>query len=220
MKGKFVLWCAMVVVLTSCTKTEKTYYPNGNVQSIINYRFGKECGKTLYYFDTPNTLEMEVNMKRGKRNGDFYRYYKNGNLDTHCIYVNDSIEGVEVSYTANGEKAQEFTYVHGVKNGPHKAYYLSGDIKIEGNFKKDKFDGDWKYYDERGVLIGEGSFDGGTGDITFYDNRGLPLRLTHYKNNKKDGEELYYTQTGDVYKTIVFKQDRIVSEKVDSTLLK
>ena len=157
MRKILLLSCAVLFLCASCTKTEKTYYPDGHVQSSIQYRFGKENGKTIYYYDNPNTVEIEVEMKNGKRHGEFNRYYQNGYLDTHCQYVNDSIEGVETNYTANGEKAQEFTYVRGVKNGPHKAYHLSGELKIEGGFKDDKFDGDWKYYDDRGVLVGEGS---------------------------------------------------------------
>lgn len=219
MKTKLFLFIILLVSITSCTKTEKTYYPDGHVQSIVTYKFGKEHGKTLYYYDTPNTLEIEVTMKRGKRHGDFKRYFKNGLLDTHCQYVNDSIEGNEVSYTANGEKSQEFTYVSGKKNGPHKAYYISGDIKIEGNFKNDLFDGDWKYYDERGIMIGEGTFNEGAGSVTFYNEHGHPLRETHYKNNKKEGKEIFFSPTGSIYKTIVFKQDRIISEEIDSSLL-
>ena len=130
MRKILLLSCAVLFLCASCTKTEKTYYPDGHVQSSIQYRFGKENGKTIYYYDNPNTVEIEVEMKNGKRHGEFNRYYQNGYLDTHCQYVNDSIEGVETNYTANGEKAQEFTYVRGVKNGPHKAYHLSGELKI------------------------------------------------------------------------------------------
>ncbi len=220
MKSKYVLMVLTGLLLcSSCTRTEKSYYPNGHIQSSIQYRFGKEHGMSIYYFDVPNTVEIEVEMKRGKRNGSMRRYFENGMLDTHCEYVNDLIEGVEVNFTANGEKAQEFTYVHGVKNGPHRAYFVTGEIKVEGNFKDDMFDGEWKYYDERGVMVGEGSFNEGEGSVVFYDVRGLPLRKTHYKHNKKDGEEVYYTQSGEIYRTIVFKQDRIISEQVDSTLI-
>lgn len=220
MKGKFLFLCAIAMSLVSCSKTETSYYPDGHVQSKIHYRFGKETGKSVYYYDVPNTVEIEVEMKNGKRNGEFHRYFENGFLDTHCIYKNDSIEGVEVNYTPNGEKMQEFTYLRGVKNGPHKAYHLSGETKIIGAFKNDKFDGEWTYYDERGVLVGEGSFNEGSGAVTFYDQRGLPNRITHYKDNKKDGPEEYFTPTGAVYKTIVFKQDRILSTDVDSSLLR
>ena len=210
---------SIALMAVSCTHTETTYYPDGHVQSLIQYKCGKEHGKTVYYFQNPNIVEMEVEMSNGKRNGDFRRYYKNGALDTYCVYVNDSIEGVETMYTANGCKSQETTYHHGKKNGPHKAYHLDGSVKIEGEFKNDLFDGTWNYYDERGVPVGEGSFTNGDGEVTFFDKNGLPQRTTHYKNNMKDGPEVYYTPSGVVWREITFKEDRIISDKSDSTLL-
>jgi len=212
---------ALVALLTAaCTHTEITRYPDGRIQSSIDYKGKKEHGKTIYYYQNPTIMEMEVEMRNGKRNGEFRRYYKNGALDTYCVYKNDSIEGLEVMYTANGCKSQETTYLHGKKNGPHKAYHLDGSVKIEGGFKNDMFDGDWNYYDERGVPVGEGSFKNGDGELTFFDKNGHPERTTHYKNNLKDGAEIYYTPSGEVWREITFKEDRIVSEKTDSTLLK
>ena len=206
-------------MLTSCTKTEKTYYSDGSLQSIIHYKFGKEHGKSVYMFRRPNTVEIEVEMKNGKRNGDFYRYFENGNLDTYCVYVNDSIEGVETMYTPNGEKSQETTYVRGRKNGPHKEYHLNGQVKVEGAFKDDLFDGRWTYYDDRGIVVGEGEFENGTGVLTAYDARGQVAMVTHYVRNMKDGQEAFYTPSGKVYKETIFKENRIVSQQVDSTLI-
>jgi antitoxin component YwqK of YwqJK toxin-antitoxin module len=222
MTKRFIIAILAVVamVLVSCTHTETTYYPDGRTQSIIQYRGKKEHGKTVYFYRNPNTVEIEVEMKNGKRNGEFRRYFINGLLDTYCVYKNDSIEGVEVMYMANGCKSQETTYLHGHRNGPHKAYHIDGSLKLEGGFKNDLFEGPWTYYDERGVLVGEGEFHDGTGQVTFYDKNGLPKLVSHYKNNKKDGKELYYTPSGSVYREIVFKEDRIVSDQTDSTLLK
>jgi antitoxin component YwqK of YwqJK toxin-antitoxin module len=39
------------------------------------------------------------------------------------------------------------------KHGPYFYYYENGKIKIHGNYKNDKKDGDWKFYDEQGKLI-------------------------------------------------------------------
>lgn len=207
-------------ILTSCTRTEKTYYPSGALQSIIHYRGNKETGTTTYFFESPNSVEMEVEMKHGKRNGEFNRYFENGNLDTHCIYKNDLQDGVQTTYTANGEKSEEFTFVKGKKDGPYRAYHLSGDIKIQGNFKDDLFDGDWHYFDERGIPVGDGHFSKGIGSVTFYDADGRIARTTHYVNNKKDGKDVFYTPSGSIYKTVILKQDRIVSEQVDSSMLR
>lgn len=220
-KSILIITCiaASIILFSSCTRTEKNYYPDGRLQSIIHYRFGKETGKSVYMFQRPNTVEIEVEMKKGKRNGKFYRYFENGNLDTYCIYVNDSIEGIETMYTPNGEKIQETTYTHGRKNGPHREYHVNGQIKAEGNFKNNLFDGDWIYYDERGVVVGEGTFKDGTGTLTAYNTVGKIAMSTQYEHNKKNGKETYYTSGGNIYKEIIYKQDRIVSQRVDSTLI-
>ena len=207
------------MVGVSCTHTETTYYPDGRTQSIIQYRGKKEHGKTVYFYRSPNIVEMEVEMKNGKRNGEFRRYFINGLLDTYCVYENDSIEGVEVIYLANGCKSQETTYLHGRKEGPHREYHLNGSLKVEGAFKDNLIEGPWTYYDERGVVVGEGEFHEGTGEVTFYDKNGRPERTVHYKKNKKDGKEVRYTPSGQIYREITFKDDRIISDNIDSTLL-
>ena len=217
---RIIIIAVIALCVASCTHTETTNYPDGRVQSVIQYKGKKEHGKTIYYYQNPNIVEIEVEMRNGKRNGEFHRYYKNGALDTYCIYKNDSIEGVEVMYTANGCKSQETTYLHGKKNGPHTAYHLDGSVKIEGGFKDNLFDGEWNYYDERGIPVGNGTFQNGDGEVTFYDKNGLPARTTHYKHNQKDGLEIYYTPSGQVWREITFREDRIISDKTDSTLLK
>ena len=216
---RIIIVTAIALAGASCTHTETTQYPDGRIQSAIQYKGKKEHGKTVYYYQNPNIVEMEVEMRNGKRNGEFNRYYKNGALDTHCVYENDSIEGVETMFTPNGCKSQETTYLHGRKNGPHKAYHLDGSVKIEGGFQNDMFDGEWNYYDERGIPVGNGTFKNGDGEVTFYDKNGRPVRTTHYKQNKKDGPEVYYTPSGEVWREITFRQDRIISDKTDSTLL-
>ena len=207
----------VTVSLASCTKQEKSYYPDGHLQSAIEYRMGKEHGRSLYYYDRPNTLEIEMEMRKGKRNGEFKRYYENGALDTYCVYQNDTIVGEEVMYLPNGVRTQVFTYRNGKRNGPHTAYHLNGEVKIEGGFKDDMFDGPWIYYDERGVVVGEGAFTSGRGDVIFYDANGQKARLTHYENNKKDGKEIYYNPDGTTAQEIIYKQDRILSQTADTT---
>ena len=132
---RIIIIATIALVAASCSHTETTLYPDGRVQSVIQYKGKKEHGKTVYYYRNPNIVEIEVEMRNGKRNGEFHRYYKNGQLDTRCVYENDSIEGVETMYTANGCKSQETTYLHGKKHGPHTAYHLNGSVKIEGGYK-------------------------------------------------------------------------------------
>jgi len=83
-------------------------------------------------------------------------------------------------------------------------------VKESGTFVNDLFDGEWEHYDERGLLIGEGSFAQGAGKRTMYDHLGRLQCETHFVNNKKEGMETYYLPSGEIEKTILFKEDRIV----------
>ncbi len=218
-KVKLSLILLSLLFFISCTKVEKNYYPNGAIQSIIHYKGNKEHGKSVYFYNHPNTVEIEVEMRNGKRNGQFRRYFINGYLDTQCTYKDDLIEGCEIMYLANGTKTQITNYKDGKKNGPHTAFHIDGSVKIEGGFVNDMFDGDWKFYDERGVLVGEGKFENGTGSVSSYYPTGELERITHFANNQKDGKETFYTTSGQIYKEIEFKADRIINEKIDSTFV-
>ena len=79
--NKTILILATAIIAlaaTSCKHTETTYYPDGRTESVIQYKGKKEHGKTIYYYQNPNTVEMEVEMRNGKRNGEFRR------LSTDC----------------------------------------------------------------------------------------------------------------------------------------
>ncbi len=51
----------------------------------------------------------------------------------------------------NNVPGSKSTTVH-LKHGPYFYYYEDGKIKISGQYKDDKKQGEWKYYDEKGNL--------------------------------------------------------------------
>ncbi len=63
-KYTFLLFFVMSLLI-SCKKTEKEYYPNGQLKSVIEYRNGKEHGTTIYYDDTYSNPSLEIVMKDG-----------------------------------------------------------------------------------------------------------------------------------------------------------
>lgn len=209
------LFCLLVLVsfLTSCTKTKTEYFEDGSLQSVVQYRLGKETGTCKYYFiNPPHPLKMTVEMKNGKREGSLVKYYINGKLELRCMYHDDLEEGVEERCSIFGGKISDITYLHGKKHGKYVYYHDNGEIQEEGSFYEDLFDGHWAYYDERGVLVGEGDYDKGTGVQKGYSPQGNLVRLIHYQNNMKNGEDIVFNDNGDTLKVTVFKDDRIVSD--------
>lgn len=201
-----------VALLSSCTRTKKEYFEDGSLQSSIQYRFGKENGVSKYYFiNAPHPIKMEIEMKDGKRNGSFVKYYINGKLDTRCTYKDDLEEGLEEKFSIFGYKISDIHFLHGKKHGPIVYYHENGEIKEQGSFVEDMFDGHWTYYDERGVLLGEGDYDKGTGVQKGYSPQGNIIRVIHYVDNVKNGEDIELNNDGDTLKVTVFENDRIVS---------
>jgi len=207
------LLLALICVLflfAGCVKVKREYYPKGKLKSETYYRFGKETGTTTYYHQWYPTKTMEIEMKRGKRNGKFIQRYFDGRIKTTAYYKDDLLEGTETHYDMLGNISTEVHYKKGLKNGPATTWFFNGIIRESGSFVNDMFDGEWVNYDERGMMVGEGSFTEGTGKRIEYDEFGRIHCETNFVNNKKEGLETYYLHSGEIEKTLLFKEDRII----------
>ena len=202
----------VAVTLSACTKVKYEYFEDGSLKSAIPYRFGKEHGTCKYYFiNQPHPIKIEMEMRNGKRHGSFVKYYINGKIETKCTYQNDLLEGVEECYHIKGYKTSVTNYLHGKKQGAYTMYYPNGEIVEQGSFYEDLFEGEWTYYDDRGVMVGEGKFDKGTGIQKGYSPNGNLIRVIHFQNNQRNGEDIELNDAGDTLKITVYKDDRIVS---------
>ncbi|MCL2168178.1 MAG: toxin-antitoxin system YwqK family antitoxin [Lentimicrobiaceae bacterium] len=206
----FITLFLALLLLTGCTQVKREYFDNGRLKSETHYRFGKETGTTTYYHHWYPTKIMEMEMKRGKKNGNLIKRYFNNNLELIEYYKNDLLEGTSTHYYSNGNTSMKINYTKGLKNGPITSWYANGEVKEKGAFINDLFDGQWENYDERGFLNGEGSFVNGTGKRITYDEMGRLQCETNYVNNQKDGLETLYLPSGEIEKTILYKEDRII----------
>ena len=200
---------SILSLFVSCKKKEIEYYQNGNIKSVIEYRKGKEHGMTTYYDDYYSRPILEIMMKNGKQNGKMTRYFFNGNIESVAYYKDNIQEGKYQEFGLKGNPVIECYYVDGKKTGDYVVYHETGIIKEKGAFKDDFFDGKWEYFDDRGFPIGEGEFENGTGYLTNYDLKGQLYRTTHYKDNMKDGEDIFFYPNGDTLKIVTYSEDRI-----------
>jgi antitoxin component YwqK of YwqJK toxin-antitoxin module len=198
-------------MLMSCTKTVTEKYPDG-------------------------TIKSEVSMRGGLKNGEARYYYPNGKIEVRMQYADDQLNGLYEEFDVNGKKTEITTFADGLKNGSQKTFYENGQVQMQANFENDKlhgayaefypngqprvsgqyklglFDGTWNYYESNGILVGTGKFINGTGQQTAYFYGSKKTRaVVHYVNNEKDGEEITYSQDGNIEKKIVYKKGRIVS---------
>ena len=212
LKIKHIFLSLLIIFLfVSCKKRVIEYYQNGHLKSVIEYRNGKEDGMTVYYDDDYERPVLEIMMKNGKRNGKMTRYFFNGNIEVQAYYKDDMQQGVYQEYDLQGNPIIECYYVDGKKTGAYTTYHEKGMVKEKGAFQDDLFDGKWEYFDARGLPVGEGEFDRGTGCLTAYDQNGRRSRITHYKDNMKDGEDIFFTPNGDTLKVVTYAKDHIQS---------
>ena len=210
---KGVLYISLLIILlsvASCTKTKTELFENGRVKSQIQYRFGKENGISRYFHPVYGSKIMEVQMKKGKKDGELSKFYFNGNREYQDFYKNDIIEGTERTWAKTGQILSETHYVKGKKEGSYSSWYENGVNFAKGSYKNDLPDGKWEFFDQRGMLIGESNYVMGTGTQTHFDANGNMSIKTSFKNGLKDGPEIHYNPDGTVLSTTIYQNDRII----------
>lgn len=210
MKKNLLFLLALLIVSTSCRHTVKEYYPNGEVRSAVEYKGKVQDGLAVYY-DASGVKTLEVTMVNGKKEGRLRSFFFNGKLQTEEYYQNDRLNGIQTTYNQEGVKLTEIEYKDGMMNGTYKEWHDREIVKCAGQYADGLWNGHWEYYDVRGFLIAEGDFKSGSGDQLNYTDTGVLYKKTHYENGAKNGEEIIYDPQGNVTKTILYKDDRMVS---------
>ncbi len=108
----------------------RSFYSSGNIKSAVNYDDGKVEGTAVFYYDNPkHIIRAEVDFDENLINGNYKEFYSNGNIKASIEFK-------------DGERWGDLFY-----------YYRNTQIKTEGQFKKGKQTGKWKYYSKSGELI-------------------------------------------------------------------
>ncbi len=89
--------------------------------------------ETHYYPD--EKVYIDGNIKNNERDGLWYAYHKNGNVQTMAHYRNGQPDGV------------------------YAVYYENGSVYYTGHYKEGKRVGVWKFYDEKEKLVRTENFD-------------------------------------------------------------
>jgi len=115
----------------------RTYYPSGNLQSVVNYHNGDVTGEMFYYFDKkPETLMVET------------------------VFDDDLITGKYLEYWENGAQKARLQYKDGKLHGEALYYYPSGKLRVKGKYKNGEKKGKWLFYNEKGEVIEKKRYSG------------------------------------------------------------
>ncbi len=168
------------------------YYPNGNVKRKGNYDDkGRPVGEWSYYDEQGKLTEKRQFDDEGRLHGANTFYYDDKIYNVYT-YRKDVIIAA-VFYDADGKEFAKSANNDG--NFAVRNYFPGGQLQSEGNYRKGKRQGSWKYYNRYGKLLSLYNYEDGLiqGKGTEYYPSGETKYLLEYKDNELHGyfQELY-----------------------------
>ena len=80
------------------------------------------------YFPGTNKIEFETEYFKGKKDGLFRSWYKNGILYEEITYKEGKKHGLSRHWYQNGQLQQEYTYKNDKKDGLYRYWYENGQL--------------------------------------------------------------------------------------------
>ena len=115
----------------------KTYYSNGKVSAIQNFKDFYFDGDIIYYDEEGQSIR-KISYEQGVRHGDTYHYYADGQTKKIVPYQHSEEHGEVREFFENGQLKESTEYQFGVKNGWNRIYNSQGRMVSELYFWNDR----------------------------------------------------------------------------------
>ncbi|HQO58942.1 MAG TPA: diguanylate cyclase [Candidatus Omnitrophota bacterium] len=145
-----------------------------------------------------NTKTGEVVLKK---------YFREGALQTHAVYVNGKLDGPYYEYYEHGQLALSINFVAGKEHGQYVRYYPTGFLKEKGEFYLGNGQGLFIYFYEDGQLSKEVAYKDGRAEglaRTYYPN-GQIATENQYKLGQPFGLNRSYFDNGQLKDTVIYQ---------------
>ncbi|HIE15901.1 MAG TPA: hypothetical protein EYP69_03140, partial [Bacteroidales bacterium] len=213
------------------------YNKTGKLTLEINYKAGKKNGYRITYNPASITKENFVN---DVKQGYSYVMDTSGKVIMEIPFVNGLENGLARQFDKNGNIIQLITYKKGYvvsreringydadnkAHGKWKWFYDDGTLKEEGTFSHGLKNGYFKQYDNKGNLLSVVKYVNGEKeqkveelsklDIkTDYWPNGKPKIIAGYKNGVPEGVRREYNKNGNIEKSYIFHNGKIIAEGI------
>ena len=191
------------------------YYSNGELkEEIIDGRIQKYPPKGQifeYYYNGQVKKDITYN-KDGKKEGAYSIYYKSGEKWEEGRYKNDLLQGNFKKWYTNGQKAEDHTMVDGKIDGPYERYYYNGELWKKGTYVNGVLDGLYEKWFNNGQKAYSYSYTNGklNGEYHKWYTDGTLRIKSHYKNGQLEGKYENWKADGSLYKSATYKAGKEV----------
>ncbi len=208
---KILLYTSILLLIVACSRTKETLNPDGTIKSRQEYKGKKLHGTSTWYYNN-GSKELEIQYKDDQPDGVLLRWYYNGEKESMETFRAGKKNGVAKKWDVKGDIIEEVTYQNDSLHGAYTMYHDNGNVKIEGFYYLGLYDSTWTYFDENGRKIGDARYHKGKGtQRAFYPN-GIVRVSIPFENNKRNGYELWFDQSGNQVNRILYRDDIQVTE--------
>ncbi len=191
----------------------KTMTADGICKSSVTFNMGVAEGLAIYYFPDGTIMEKGY-WKIDHWEGEYERYYQNGNKSCTFTYGNDGKRvGKQTYYHENGNKMFEGEWANGKIAGTLTIFNEQGTKVMERNYDSSgKFQGSQAVdvppvTEKRDVAEFKGS-----GNYTFFDSAGRMSQKGEYRDGVLyNGERYTYNAKGKLEKTEIWRNGKLQS---------
>lgn len=187
----------------------KEFYETSELKAIGKYKNNYKFGLWTYYYQNGKVEQTGYYNSKGKPEGEWKWFYESGSLMREETYANGLSDGMMTEYNDSTMTIiSKGKYIEGLEEGLW--LYQVGDYRAEGKYKDGKRDGVWKYYyNSNNRIFFEGRYldDEPVGKHTYYWTNGNIKEVGVYIRGLKEGEWRKYTEEGELFLTISYKND-------------
>lgn len=172
----------------------KRFYPNGQLMALMDFVAGSDSADAQLFDET-------------------------GNLMAKGRYVDQKKTG-SWNYFADSKVVSTENYSDGVKNGPAKRFYKTGELLEESNWKNGQLDGSYKAYFNDGKVYMECTYSDGqrNGPFQIWQSNGTPELDASYSYDARDKDWKYFDQSGNLRFTLKFDKGKLLNPQVQDSI--
>jgi uncharacterized protein len=187
--------------------------------------FGRTDGTFDYsVYSTDGKLMIQGRYEKGKLNGEWKSFYKNGNPSMINTYIKGELHGKSKLFHPNGKPSQVFNYVNGKLEGEYISWTQAGKLQTKGHHKNNAQDYLWYNYYPNGNIQSESYLQAGepVGWINSWSVDGKLKRKLKVTEEGGLSAQILFDQQGNVVWTNDFtkSQEFVIKHSNDQILAK
>ncbi len=204
---KYILPLIFIIVFNLNSFSQKFVLFKGDTINRVDKNNLKQ-GLWIYFNDNyKNKIYQKGYYKDGKKEGSWYTYYKNGNLNSEMEFKNNRQNGKVSIYYKNGKLQEQGYWKQNRWVGEYKFFFNSGKIKYLWYYDDfGKRTGKQTYYYANGKKQIEGQWTQGkeSGKITEYFKNGKVEKVSNFDNGTLNGAVTEYYSDGQIKSRSVY----------------